>query len=111
MTRRRQNSIPDEAFKSWVRSQHCIVCELLRLPITFGRTECHHAGHRGLGQSADDKTCIPLCWRHHSRNSSVSVHTLGKLFWARFKLDRFAVIAEVRRRYFMEKGGEWEEAA
>ena len=103
--KKRQSTPPDEAYKAWVRSQSCIVCELLRLhPRVFSRIEAHHAGQRGLGQTADDRTCIPLCWRHHDRRSQVSVHSLGKTFWTRFGLDRYAVIAEVRRRYFLEKG-------
>jgi hypothetical protein len=27
--------------------------------------DAHHAGARGLGQRADDRTAIPLCRRHH----------------------------------------------
>ena len=30
-----------------------------------GRVEADHAGVRGLGQKADDRTCIPMCTRHH----------------------------------------------
>ena len=44
-----------------------------------GRTYAHHAGQRGLSQRASDSTAIPLCWRHHDRGSSLSIHTLGKL--------------------------------
>jgi hypothetical protein len=103
--RKRQASPPDPTYLAWVRCQSCIICELLGLfPRTFRKCEAHHAGPRGLGQTADDHTAIPLCWRHHDRNSPVSIHTLGVKFWGRFKLDRFAVIAEVRRRYLVEHG-------
>lgn len=30
-----------------------------------GPVEADHAGDRGLGQKADDSTCIPLCRGHH----------------------------------------------
>lgn len=30
-----------------------------------GAIEAHHAGPRGLGQRADDRTAIPLCRYHH----------------------------------------------
>ena len=43
--------------------------------------------------------------------NSISVHSLGVRFWGRFKLDRNQVIAEVRRRYFLEKGGDVEDLA
>jgi hypothetical protein len=111
MRKLRQAFPPDELYKAWVRCQSCIICELLGIfPRTSRKSEAHHAGPRGLGQTADDRTCIPLCWRHHDRNSPVSVHTLGVKFWGKFGLERFAVIAEVRRRYLVEHP-EQEEAA
>ncbi len=30
-----------------------------------GRVEADHAGRHGLGQKADDRTCIPMCRAHH----------------------------------------------
>jgi hypothetical protein len=30
-----------------------------------GRLDPDHAGRRGYGQKAPDRTCIPLCRRHH----------------------------------------------
>ncbi|MGN6107086.1 MAG: hypothetical protein ACTHU0_18410 [Kofleriaceae bacterium] len=30
-----------------------------------GHVEADHMGDRGLGRKADDRTCAPLCWRHH----------------------------------------------
>lgn len=93
----------DFAYLSWIKAQQCVVCEALRL-ISFGRIYAHHAGQRGLGRKADDKTAIPLCWRHHDRNSPASIHCLGKLFWVRYGLDRSAVIAELNQRYEAETG-------
>jgi hypothetical protein len=33
---------------------------------TPGPIHAHHAGYRGVGQKADDTSCIPLCWFHHA---------------------------------------------
>jgi hypothetical protein len=93
----------DFAFMSWIKSQQCAVCEKLRL-INFGSIYAHHAGAHGLSQKSSDRTCIPLCWRHHDRGSSQSIHTLGKRFWVVYGLDRAALIAELNRRYDEETG-------
>ena len=45
-----------------------------------------------------------LCWRHHDRLSSISIHTLGKRFWEVYRLERGAVIAELQTRYELETG-------
>jgi hypothetical protein len=90
--KKRQAFPPDPIYLAWLRCQSCIICELLGLyPRNFRKCEAHHAGPRGLGQTADDHTAIPLCWKHHDRNSTLSIHTLGVKFWGKFKLDRFAV--------------------
>jgi hypothetical protein len=49
-------------YVEWVRTQPCRAmagggCQ--------GRVHAHHAGERGLGQKADDRSCIPLCAQHH----------------------------------------------
>ena len=93
----------DFAFLAWICSQQCIACESQRL-LSFGRIYAHHAGMRGLGRKADDRTAVPLCWRHHDRGSPVSIHSLGKLFWVRYGLERGAVIAEINERYEAESG-------
>ena len=98
----------DFAFMSWVRSQQCIVCEKQRV-LNFGSIYAHHAGQRAFGRKADDRTCVPLCWRHHDRGSPASIHSLGKRFWGVYGLDRNASIAELQRRYAEETG--WREAA
>lgn len=36
-----------------------------------GPVEADHAGDRGLGQKADDRTCVPLCARHHRDRTDV----------------------------------------
>jgi hypothetical protein len=93
----------DWAYMSFIKSQQCCVCEKLRL-INFGRIEAHHAGPRGLSQKSPDRTCIPLCWRHHDRNSTASIHSLGKRFWLVYGLDRNALIREYNERYESECG-------
>jgi hypothetical protein len=100
----RYNQRPrDFAFMAFIRSQQCCVCEKLRL-VNFGRIEAHHAGQRAFGRKADDRTCIPLCWRHHDRNSTTSIHSLGKRFWVVYGLDRNRLIAEYNERFEMENG-------
>lgn len=49
-------------YLQWVRTLPC-----LAKPAggCHGRVQAHHAGERGLGQRADDLTCIPLCSQHH----------------------------------------------
>ena len=98
----------DWAYMSWIKSQQCIVCESQHQP-NFGRIYAHHAGQRALGRKAADRSCIPLCWKHHDRASSQSIHVLGVRFWAVYKLDRAAVIAELVERYENETG--WRQAA
>jgi hypothetical protein len=99
----------DFAYLAWVTAQQCIVCEKAHAP-QLTRTYAHHAGARGLSQRASDHTAIPLCWRHHDRGSSLSIHALGKKFWVVYALDRGVVIAELRERYLLETEG-WRMAA
>jgi hypothetical protein len=93
----------DLPYMFWVKTQPCCVCEKLRL-LNFGSIYAHHAGAHGLSQKSPDRTCIPLCWRHHDRGSSQSIHSLGKLFWAVYGLDRAALIQEYNERYELETG-------
>lgn len=46
----------------WVKQQPCAA---RHLGPCDGVIEADHAGRRGIGQKADDRTCIPLCTRHH----------------------------------------------
>jgi hypothetical protein len=97
--------IRDWLYISWIKSQPCIVCEKHAFNLftkRFSPSQAHHAGYRGLSQRADDRTCIPLCWTHHDRNSPHSIHTLGRKFWEFYQLDRQATIEEMQRRYAME---------
>lgn len=104
-----KNRPRDFAYLAWVASQQCIVCES-QFKLQPSRSYAHHAGQRGLGRRADDATAIPLCWRHHDRASSISIHALGKRFWVVYKLERNVVIAELQERYRLETEG-WRDAA
>jgi hypothetical protein len=95
----------DFSFMSWITAQTCCVCEAQHKP-QFSKSYAHHAGQRAFGRKADDRTCIPLCWKHHDRGSSQSIHTLGKAFWTAYGLDRVALIAEYNERYELETGRE-----
>ncbi len=50
-----------------------------------GPVQAHHAGERGLGQRAHDRTCIPLCLKHHQ-----AWHDSGKPFAGWTKEERAA---------------------
>ena len=63
--RRRERDFP---FMGWVKKQTCMVRELPPSDVkTFcsGPIEADHMGARGIGQKADDKTCVPMCRGHH----------------------------------------------
>lgn len=69
----------DLEFMRWVKRQPCIVRALP--PWEFmsdaarrvfstttactGPVEADHMGERGIGQKADDRTCVPMCRNHH----------------------------------------------
>lgn len=71
----------NEAHLIWIRTLPCAVCG------TTFRVEAAHTGTRGLSQIADDRTAIPLCFRHHDRRQPYSIHKLGP---AKFQ-DRFGI--------------------
>jgi hypothetical protein len=76
----------DFVFMSWVRTRPCVVSVLA--PFLFlstpeqaakfkatpcsGHVEADHAGDRGIGQKADDSTCIPMCSSHHAQRHAHS---------------------------------------
>lgn len=94
----------DFLYLAWITTQQCCVCES-QFKLQLGRTYAHHAGSRGISQRAPDRTAIPLCWRHHDRGSSQSVHALGKLFWVAYGLEREATIRLYNERYDNEQPG------
>ena len=101
----RERDIP---YLNWITTQQCCVCAIHFSP-QFGRTYAHHSGPRGMGQKAPDRTAIPLCWRHHDRNSTKSVHALGKRFWVTYGLEREALVKELNERFDGEM--DWRAAA
>jgi hypothetical protein len=54
----------DLEYMKWVRRQPCCARNFATTPCE-GRVQADHAGRRGMRQKADDRTCIPLCRRHH----------------------------------------------
>lgn len=80
----------DRPYVDWVRARSCIVathgCN--------GGIEAHHAGNdRGLGQKADDSTCVPLCVAHHREFHGATGYfkTMDKAMrraWAKSAIER-----------------------
>lgn len=59
----------DLDYMKWVKRQPC-AARLLDPDGCYGHVEADHAGRRGYGQKADDRTCIPLCSTHHELRGS-----------------------------------------
>lgn len=59
----------DTDYMAWVRRQPCAA---KGMGVCSGRMEADHTGPRGLNQKADDRTCIPLCHKHHVQRTSFS---------------------------------------
>lgn len=69
----------DFEFMGWVKRQPCLLCSLppylfMQVARTMGFkaltpcagvVEADHLGARGIGQKADDRTCVSLCSKHH----------------------------------------------
>lgn len=70
----------DPDYLDWIRGCPCLVCGARP-------AQAHHAGPRGFGAKTPDRQAVPLCWRHHDRQSAESVHALGPAEFER----RFAV--------------------
>lgn len=97
-------------YRNWIKALPCAVPGCVRnnleeargfggrVDIRWSEVEAHHAGDHGYAQRPPDRTCIPLCVRHH-REGPESAHVLGKKFWQHHGLDRDALIAELNARY------------
>lgn len=59
----------DFDYMGWVKQQPCAAATLSACE---GPVEADHAGRRGVGQKADDSTCIPLCSSHHRQRTDFS---------------------------------------
>lgn len=68
---RRSLRVRDEGYKATVRGLPCAMRFVPILggtgPIGFceGEVEPDHQGERGVGQKADDTSCVPMCHKHH----------------------------------------------
>lgn len=64
-----EGRIHDRDFMLWVKGQPCAAGDLedgAERARCEGVIEAHHAGLRhGMSTKADDRTCVPLCRRHH----------------------------------------------
>lgn len=63
----------DTSYMLFVKKLPCAVEQILYfdsprtvVALCTGRVQADHAGCRGLGQKADDRTCIPMCEKHHN---------------------------------------------
>ena len=60
----------DPRYLKWIRTLPCLVCG------SVWRIEAAHTGPHGMAQKSPDRSCIPLCARHH-RSGKDSYHRLG----------------------------------
>lgn len=89
---RRSSRVRDKAYLEFIRRESCCAY-LVQVPSLSvhihseceGRVHAHHAGARGYGQKASDRTCIPLCMRHHR-----AFHDLGWPFIVMQREERLA---------------------
>lgn len=82
-----------EDHKKWIRTFPCAVCG------TTFRVEAAHTGVRGLSQIADDRTVIPLCFKHHDRRQPYSIHSLGPVkFQEKFGVDIPLLVERLNQR-------------
>ena len=58
----------DTEYMLWVRRQPCAARALD--PNCDGHVQADHAGRRSIGRKADDRSCIPLCQKHHTQRAS-----------------------------------------
>lgn len=80
----------------WIKRQPCAARGVVDT-LCCGRVEADHAGERGLGQKADDDTCIPLCQQHHRERTD---RTGGFASWSRTKMRAWLVN---RIRYYQHE--------
>ncbi len=82
-----------------VRGLPCLVIYLA--PPCLGDVVAHHAGiGRGMGQKADDDTCVPLCQGHHMEWHAMCGYFKGwdkarRREWAEWAIQETRSILEV----------------
>lgn len=60
----------DEAYKKFVKGLQCCAWDMSPC---FGPVDSHHAGlDKGMGLKPHDRSCIPLCRRHHDHLHSLT---------------------------------------
>ena len=64
---RLEKRVRDRDYMMWVKGLACCAAALEgEAGRCEGAIQAHHAGtNRGMSQKAEDRTCIPLCDRHH----------------------------------------------
>jgi hypothetical protein len=73
------------AFMQFVRS---LPCSAGGMGECRGPIEADHAGRRGIGQKADDLTCIPLCRAHHDQRHHFTGAFKG---WTKTQMRAFLI--------------------
>jgi len=82
----------DRDYLNWLKLLRCIVC------LAAGCDPCHVGPIRGMRQKCSDYEAVPMCRTHHDEQ-----HRLQKTFWAKYGLDRDAIIASLNARYKAER--------
>lgn len=71
--------VRDTEYMLWIKTHLPCVATIVTPPNRHphqvrcdGPVEADHAGRRGIGQKADDLTCIPICTLHHGDRTDVT---------------------------------------
>ncbi len=82
----------DPKYLNWIRTLPCLVCG------STWRIEASHTGPHGMAQKSPDRSCIPLCERHH-RSSNDSYHKLGpKAFEEKHRLNLRRIVDDLNSK-------------
>lgn len=73
LTPRRSDRAYDSPYVAFIRRQPCAVSAIMGVAgDCTGRVDPDHTGRRPAGRKADDRTCIPLCRKHHRARDQFS---------------------------------------
>ena len=79
----------DPKYLAWIRTLPCLVCG------STWRIEASHTGPHGMAQKSPDRSCIPLCAKHH-RAANDSYHKLGpKAFEEKHRLNLRRIVDDL----------------
>ncbi len=82
----------DPKYLNWIRTLPCLVCG------SAWRIEASHTGPHGMAQKSSDRSCIPLCSRHH-RSANDSYHKLGpKAFEEKHGLNLRRIVEDLNSK-------------